>query len=507
METLITAMMDALTLVNIQYVALGVTIGIVVGAIPGMNGPMAIALAVPLTYYMPTVAALGFLIGINKGGAFGGSVSAILLNTPGAPEAAATCFDGYPLNKKGKGLKAMKMALFASVFGDSFSNILLICVAAPVASLAIKLGPVEICAIVIFALTIIASVESESMVKGVIAAAFGMLISTIGVDPASSLPRLTFDVYQLESGIPLLAITIGLLALSEILTQTESHLSIMESVVFRPSPKKEDNTLTFKEFINSWRTLLRSSCIGAVIGALPGLGATVAAFMGYSAARNASKNPERYGQGEIDGVAAPEAANNAVIGANLIPLFTLGIPGNVAAAILIGAFIVHGIQPGPLMFEKHATTVYGIYGTMLVGNVLNLFLGYIGLRFFIKVLSISKFILYPILMFICLLGAYMGENSIFNVNLMILFTIIGYLMKKLRFSFVTFIIGFVLGPMFELSLNQALILSDNGILVLFTRPISCAIMICSAIAVFRNFLRYRRGTASHFPSVSSDDVS
>ncbi len=507
MELLLHSMLDSLTLMNIQYVALGVTIGIVVGAIPGLNGPMAIALAVPLTYYMPTVAALGFLIGINKGGAYGGSVAAILLNTPGTPESAATSFDGYPLNRKGKALKAMKMALFASVFGDTFSNLLLICVAAPVASVAIKLGPVEVCAIVILALTIISSVESESMVKGLIAATFGMLVSCVGIDSASSLPRLTFGLYQLENGIPLLAITIGLLALSEILVQTETPFSMQESAKLSLSPRREDNLLPFKEFISCWRTLFRSSIIGAVIGALPGLGATVAAFMGYSYAKNASKHPERYGTGEIDGVAAPEAANNAVIGANLIPLFTLGIPGNVAAAILIGAFIVHGIQPGPLMFEKHAATVYGIYGTMLIGNVLNLFIGYIGLRIFIKVLAVPKQLLFPILMFVCLVGSYIGDNIVFYVYIMIFFTLIGYLMKKLKFSFVTFIIGFVLGPMFELSLNQTLVLSDNGIWILFTQPIACAIMICSAVTIVRNYYRYKKGLAQSFHATAVDDVS
>lgn len=283
-----------------------------------------------------------------------------------------------------------------------------------------------------------------------------------------------------------MALGIGTLALSEVLVQLEEH-STGETDIFQldKTRKKEDRRITFREFRRIWRTLLRSSLIGTAMGALPGLGAVIAAFLGYGAAKRASKDPDSFGKGNIEGVASAEAANNAVIGSNLIPLFTLGIPGNVASAMLIGAFIIHGVTPGPLMFEEHGQLVYGIYGGMLVGNVLNLLVGAIGLRIFVRVLSVPRSIIYPVIIFICLTGAYIADNSLFAVGVMIGFAILGYFMKKLEFSFVTFIIGFVLGPMFEMSLQQTLIMSRNNIFIMFQRPIALLFIVLTVLFVWR----------------------
>lgn len=487
MDVILAGFADTFTFYNILFIGLGITMGVFVGAVPGLNGPMAIALAVPLTFFLSPLAAIAFLVGINKGGTYGGSISAILLNTPGAPEAAATCYDGHPLAKKGKGEKALKMALIASIFGDTFSDLVLIMVAAPIATVALKMGPPEILAVIIFALTIIAGLEGGQLVKGLIGASLGIFIASIGMDFNTATPRLTFGLYELEAGVPLMAMGIGMLALSEVLVQLEKGTKGQDSQVFKldKNTPKADRTVAPTEIKGVLRTMFRSSLIGTALGALPGLGAVIASFLGYGAAKRASKNPEEFGQGSLEGIAAAEAANNAVVGSNLIPLFTLGIPGNVAAAMLIGAFIIHGVTPGPLMFEEHGQLIYGIYGGMLVANVLNLFIGALGLRVFVRVLSIPKNIIYPVIIFICVTGAYMADNSLFAVSLMIILAVVGFFMKKLNFSFVTFIIGFVLGPMFELSLQQTLIMTRNDLTALLTRPIAMTFLALTLLFIWR----------------------
>jgi len=465
---------------------IGVAGGVTVGAVPGLNGPMAIALAVPLTFYMSPLMAIAFLVGLNKGSTFGGSISAILLNTPGTPEAVATTFDGYPMARKGKGLKALKMALYASVSGDTFSDLVLILVAAPIAGVAIKMGPPELLSVTIFALTLIAALESASLLKGLIAALLGVLVHCVGIDPLAASPRLTFGIVDLQAGIPLSAIAIGLLALSEVWSQLEKPLHKAESaVVLDPDLPKEERSISLSEYLAVGKTILRSSVIGTAVGTLPGLGVTIAAFLGYGAAKRASKTPERFGKGELEGIAAAEAANNAVVGSNLIPLFTLGIPGNVVAALLIGAFIIHGVTPGPMMFEENGQLIYGIYAAMLMANLFNLVIGNVGLRIFARVLSSPRDIIYPVIIFICITGAYLTESSMFSVFIMVIFAAAGYLMKKFQLNFVNFIIGFVLGPMLELSIQQTLTMSRNNPAIMLQRPIALGFLLVTVFFLWR----------------------
>lgn len=492
MEQIFGGLSDIFTLVNFFCIGSGILLGIFVGAVPGMNGPMALALLIPVSYYLPPLAAISFLVGITKGACYGGSISGILLNTPGSPEAACTCLDGYPLAKKGKSEKALKMALFASIFGDTFSDIVLIMVAAPIASIALKMGPTEICSLVIFALTLIAILSGKSLIKGLMAGVFGIFIACVGTDPLMGIPRMTLGFYQLSSGIPLTAIAIGMLALAEIMLQIieQQKKGYVETVItLGKNTPKEDRTVSLNEFKGVFKTLVRSSFIGTAIGALPGLGTTLAAFLGYGAAKKASKNPEEFGKGSLEGIAAAEAANNAVNGSNLIPLFTLGIPGNAAAAILIGAFMVHGITPGPLMFETHGRLVYGIYFGMLVANLLNLGLGYFGLKVFSRVLLAPKAIIYPAIIFICAIGAFVEESSFFSVGIMFVCAVLGVLMKKYDFSFVTFIIGFVLGPMFEYSLQQVLSASQGNLMIFFQRPVSAVVIVLTIVFLVHNGIR------------------
>ena len=491
MDVILTGLASALTLTNLLLIAFGVFVGIVVGAIPGLNGPMAIAIAIPLTFVLSPVAAISFLVGINKGANFGGAISAILMNVPGAAEAIATTFDGYPLARKGKPLKALKMALYASVVGDTFSDLVLILVAAPFAILALTMGPAELTALMLFALTFIAAVVGKSMMKGLIAGALGIFASTIGLDPEASTPRMTFDVLELEEGIPLLAMVIGMLALSEIMIQIEDRRITRatggdeEIKAFDKTTPHEDRIVTGTEFRASFKTMMRSALIGTVIGAIPGLGSTLAGFLGYGAAKRASKNPEEYGTGALDGVAGAEAANSATVGANLIPTLALGIPGNLSAAILISALIIHGLTPGPLIFEQHGAVLYGLFGAMLVANFFNLFIGQAGLRLFAWVLSLPNQYIHPVIVLLCFSGAYLITQSMFAVALMVGFAILGYIMRKLDFSIVAFIIAFILGPLFEDALRQTLVLFSDSPGELLTRPIAIFFIVLTAYSVWR----------------------
>ena len=466
------------------------TIGIVVGAIPGLNSVMAIAIAIPITFYMSPLPAIAFLVGVNKGGTYGGSISAILLNTPGSPEAAATAFDGYPLTQQGKAQKALKMALYSSVFGDTFSDIVLIMVAAPIALIALRMGPPEMTAVLLFAFTMIAGLVGRSLYKGLIAAALGIVVSSIGLDPITATPRLTFGFIQLQDGIPLLTMAIGLLALSEVIVQLEQRgKSTTNAMAALKSGNKEDRALSWQEFRSCMRTLLRSSIIGTGCGAMPGIGASVTPFLGYGAARRASKNPDAFGKGAIEGIAASEAANSAVVGANLIPLLTLGIPGSATAALLISAFLIHGMVPGPTMFEQHGRLIYGLFGAMLIANFCTLIIGSFGLRVFAAVRNLPRHVIFPVVVILCLSGAYLADNSLFSVFLAIVFAVLGYIMRKLEFPYVTFIIGFILGPLFENTLSQSLIMSGNDPLIFFTRPIALGFVLLSLFSLWRFMAR------------------
>jgi len=490
-DVILTGLASAMTLTNLLLICLGVFTGIVVGAIPGLNGPMGIAIAIPLTFALDPLTAIAFLVGINKGANFGGSISAVLINVPGAAEAMATTFDGYPLAQKGKPLKALKMALYSSVVGDTFSDLVLILVAAPFAILALTMGPAEITALMMFALTFIAAVVGKSMIKGLIAGALGLFAATVGLDPEASTPRMTFDILELEEGIPLLAMVIGMLALSEIMIQIEQHLRARAEGetrrinAFDKATPHVDRIVTLAEFKYCFRTIMRSAVIGTVIGAIPGLGATLAGFLGYGAAMRASKHPEEFGKGALDGIAGAESANSATVGANLIPTLALGIPGNLSAAILLSALIIHGLTPGPLIFQQHGAVLYGLFGAMLVANLINLGIGQLGLRLFAWIISLPHQYIHPVIVLLCFSGAYLITQSMFAVCLMVGFAILGYVMRKLDYSVVAFLIAFILGPLFEDALRQTLVLFGDSPGDLLTRPIAVFFVAVTVYAIWR----------------------
>lgn len=474
MDVVLAGILAALEPINIAFIVLGVSLGILVGAIPGMSAPMAIAIGVPLTYAMNPVSAIAFLLGVHKGGEYGGAITSILINTPGEVSSALTALDGYPLAKQGKPRKALMMSLYSSVAGDVFADLVLIVSAAPLAILALQMGPSEILGVLIFSFAFISSLLGRSMLKGIFALFLGILFATVGLDIETGGERLTFGLLELQDGIPLVAIAIGVLAFGEVLVQIEEYFckSSVEPEAERIKlGSSKDDRLTWAEFRQCIRAVLRGSLIGTAIGALPGLGASVAAFLAYGSERRASKNPEQFGTGKLEGIAAVESANNAVIGSSLIPLLTLGIPGSATAALIVGAFLIHGITPGPFIFEKNAQVVYGLFASLMIANFVNLIVGNVGLRFFAMFLAIPRRIIIASTAVLCLTGAYVSSGSMFGVGIMLIFAILGYFMRKLQFPFIIFLIGFILGPMFERSLRHTVILFDDPIVLATQHPI------------------------------------
>ena len=333
LATILTGFGDAFTFWNFIFILFGVVVGQFVGAVPGIGPVMAMAIAIPFTFGLDPLAAIAFLVGVNKGGLVGGAVPAVLMNTPGTPDAAATAQDGYPLARNGKPLKATKMALFSSVTGDTFSDLILITLSAPLAILALRMGPVEVFALLIFAFAILSGLIGNSLIKGIIAAALGLLCAMIGSDPENYTPRLLFGMWDLFDGLPLASVAIGMLAISEILRRLSQIQGNVKGVIeVRKTNNPDDRRVSWGEYWACRFTLLRGAVIGTSLGVLPGIGSTAAAFMSYAMTRSTSKEPETFGKGNLHGIAAAESANSAVIGANLIPLLTLGIPGSVGAA-------------------------------------------------------------------------------------------------------------------------------------------------------------------------------
>ena len=337
--------------------------------------------------------------------------------------------------------------MYASVFGDMFAALVLILVAGIVAKFALKMGPTEIAAIIIFALTLIAILSGRSLIKGLISGALGIFISCVGTEPITATPRLTMGFYQLQSGISFMAVGIGMLAISEIIIQMEAKITGERArISLEENTPKEDRTVSFGEFKGNLNTLFRSALIGTSIGALPGCGATLASFLSYGVAKRVSKNPDKFGHGALDGLVAAEAANSATVGSDLIPLFSLGIPGTMAAALLIGALVIHGVEVGPLMFHEHGRFIYGIYGSLMVGSVFLLLIGNFGLRVFAKLIQAPKAVIYPIIILMCVTGAYIEDNTLFAVAVMLIFGIIGYFMKKFDFFLCDLPGRFCIGP-------------------------------------------------------------
>lgn len=467
-------------------VLMGALVGMVVGAIPGLTASAAIAMLLPLTYYLDPLVALAFLYVIGKSGRYGGSIAAILFNTPGTAASAATQIDGFPLAQKGMASKAMRVATVSSVIGDFIGEIILIVGVGFIAAIALELGPPELFSIHFAAFVVIGSVIGKSVIKGLASGALGILVKMVGIDPISSHERFTFGLFQLSNGISLVALMIGIFVLGEVFCQLEQSNDKTEMIEDgKDEEAKSRNHLSFKEFKPCIPHIIRSAFIGTGIGMLPGLGSTVAAFVAYGEGKRLAKNPEKWGDGALEGIAAPESANNAVSGPSMAPLLTLGIPGSTIGAILVGVFMIHGIQIGPTLFLTSRELVYSLFAAGLLGIISYGMIGYFGAatvgRFIVK---IPTNIMYPIIFLTSFIAAYTTRGSLFDVLVMVGAGFFGWMMRKLDFNPAAFIISFVLAGGAEETFRQALLLSNSGMLIFVQRPVSLAFLLLGIGAIF-----------------------
>ncbi|MBT9384414.1 tripartite tricarboxylate transporter permease [Pseudooceanicola sp. CBS1P-1] len=492
-DVILHALAAAAAPMNLVFIAFGITLGIVIGVLPGLGSVTAMAVLIPLTFYMSPLAAIAFLVGVNKGGTSGGAIPAILLNAPGSPEAAATAWDGHPMARRGQAFRAMKFALFSSVTGDTLSDLLLIVLVVPFASFALQFGPVEYTAVLLFSFALIAGIAGDSPLKSGLAIFFGLFLATIGLDPVSSTPRMTFGHIELYDGLSLSALAIGALALGAVVMQVSDLASgrAEDDFAANQADTPEGRRLPAREFFSYWKTLLRGALTGSLVGMLPGLGVTLASFLSYSATKRASKTPEKFGTGIPEGIVATESANSAVVGSNLIPTIALGIPGNIAAALLIGALVMHGVVPGPFMLQMHGDLIYGLFASMILANLLHLIIGRAGLSLWVQFARIPRrLILPPVLMF-CIFGIYLPNQSLWDVGIMLACAGLGILFTRAGISVVCTVIGFLLGSMFETSLRQALLLYQVDGLKILQSPVA-AIFLLLAIAVVLRAIRNGR---------------
>lgn len=475
-------------------VFVGALFGVVVGAIPGLTTAAAIAIVLPLTFYMEPLAGLVLLYVISKAGRYGGSIAAILFNTPGTSAAAATQIDGHPLALQGKAGKAIKVATFASVSGDLFGDMLLICFSALIATWTLKLGPPEYFAIYLMAFVVIGSVVSESVLKGLMSAVFGILIALIGLDFISGANRLTFGVTNLMGGLNLIPVLIGAFVVAEVLIQAEKNAGKGRLMTMAPPPKTRSDTSLEREDIRRCApVIVRSAIYGSLIGMLPGLGSAVACFIAYGEERRRAKRPELWGKGAVEGIAAPEAANNAVSGPALIPLLTLGIPGSTVGAMMMGVFLIHGIQVGPSIFVQSGDIIYALFAAGLLGIVCYGLIGWNLSGLVGKMISVlPPRLIYPSVLMIGFLATYSVRNSLFDVGVSIIFGLVGYFMRRYGFSPPAFVISFILAPGAEQAMRQSLRMSGDDLGIFFERPIALVFFGIGLVALFGRSLPWKR---------------
>lgn len=465
------------------FIVLGVFTGISIGALPGLTATMGVALVLPLTFGMDAIPGILLLIGVYVGAIYGGSISAILLRTPGTPAAAATILDGYEFSKRGESGRALGISTVSSFIGGVVSVIALWLISPQLAKLALRFSAPEFFLLAVFGLSIIASISGNSLAKGVLTGGLGISLAFVGIDGITGYPRFTFNNINLLSGISFIPVMIGLFAMSQAFTTIES--------IFTPDQVTQKVEKVFPTR-SDWKVIFKhapvSGAIGTIIGIVPGAGAEIGAFVSYGQAKRMSKHPERFGTGIPEGIAAPEAGNNGVTGGALIPMLTMGVPGDAVAAILIGALTVQGLQPGPMLFAEHPVLVYSIFLGMFVANVAMLVLGLSSLRLFVKVLSVPKSLLTPMIFVLCVVGSYAINTSFFDVGVMLFFGVLGYFLQKADASVSPAVLGLILGPMAESNFRRALLMSEGNYGIFFTSPIAWVFLILTVITLFGPFI-------------------
>ena len=474
--------------ITLGWIVIGVVVGIIFGAVPGLTATTAVALFTPITFDLDFTDSFAFLLGIYCGGYYAGSIPAVLINTPGAPGNAATALDGNALAKKGQAGKALSLSVTGSWFGGIFSAVCLLFFAPVFTAMALKFGPQEYFSVAVLGFSAIAAISGGSVLKGLGAGMIGVAFGCIGMDPIDGIPRFTFGFIDLMSGIDILPALIGLFALTEVFSMTETMVRGQKDEVMqagRVMPK-------FKEYWGRKGLLIKSAVIGTIVGAIPGTGPAIAAWLSYNEAKRGSKEPELFGQGSEEGVLACEVANNAVTGGAIIPLITLGIPGDAVTAVLLSALLIQGLTPGPMMIVNNYDVVTTMLWILLIANTLMLIFGLFGSKYFSKILSIPSNILTPIICVLCVAGGYSVNSSSFDALLALILGIIGYGFMKFGFPVAPMVLGMVLGPIIEPYFRLALIGSDMNPLIFITSPLSCIFLVLTVVVIWTMNRRGKR---------------
>ncbi len=464
---------------NLFACFLGALLGTLVGVLPGLGPVAAISLLLPVTFKMPATSSLIMLAGIYYGAMYGGSTTSILMNIPGESASVVTCLDGYQMARKGRAGPALGISAFGSFIAGTFGVICVMLIAPPMVAIAIKFGPPEYVGLILLSLSMVVYLSSRSLLKALIMAVIGLLLGTIGVDPMVGSPRFTYGITVLLNGLEITPLVMGLFGISEVLENIERVLKqeIFQTKLKGLLPNKED-------WKRSAFPIARGSVIGFFMGILPGVGAIIPTFITYSLEKKLSKHPEKFGTGVIEGVAAPESANNSASTGAFIPLLTLGIPSTVIMALLLGALLVHGIQPGPLLIKQHPDIFWGVIASMYVGNVMLLVLNLPLIPMWVQILKIPYPILFPLILLFCLAGAYSVNSNPADMLIMVIFGVVGYLMRKLRFEAAPFVLAFILGPLIEMAFRQSLVLSRGSFKIFLQKPVSLTFLCLAAFFFF-----------------------
>lgn len=490
------ALMDPSLLLLLFAATLG---GVIIGALPGLNATTGAALLLPFTITMDPIPAIAILTTIYCAATFAGAITAILINTPGTSASATTCLDGYPLAQRGEAGRALGMATVSSTIGGIISIICLMLAAPLMARMAYNFAPPEYFALTVFGISMLATIGDGTPLKNIIAGAFGVLLATVGKDLLTTVERFTFGFNELSEGIGFVPVMIGIFGISELLVQAEQATVERRQVLMKAIklPSRADYALV-------WKTILRSSGIGTFIGILPAEGATVASMIGYNEARRWSKTPQEFGKGAIEGIAGSEAANNSATGGAMVPTLALGIPGSPTAAVILAGLMVHGLQPGPTMFTEQADFAYAIFWSMLLVNVMFIFVGLFGAKIFARVTFVPAQILWPIVFTFSIVGAYALDQSMLDVYIALASGVIGYFMRRFGYSVVPLAIGLILGGMLEKRLGQSLIMLDDQWWLMFARPLTLFFFVLTILALFGPFI-WRRLFRQRDPMFSTGE--
>ena len=484
----------SLTPINVLYCFIGVFIGTLIGVLPGIGPVGTISILLPVTFHQDAVSAIILLAGIYYGAMYGGSTTSILVNIPGEAASVITCLDGYQMARKGRAGAALGIAAFGSFIAGTIGVIALMILSGPLTKMALKFGPPEFFALMCLGLAILTYLGHGSMLKALSMALLGLLLSFIGIDIITGLPRFTLDMPPLMDGLGLVPVAMGVFGISEVLLNMEEEIrqEVFETKIKGLLPNRED-------WKRSGGPIIRGTIIGFLLGILPGGGTVVASMISYGVEKKMSRYPEKFGTGMIEGVAGPESANNAAVGGAFVPLFTLGIPPNVTMAIFLGALMIHGLSPGPLLLKEHPEIFWGTVTSMYIGNVMLLLLNLPLIGIWVKILKVPYRILFPLIILFCIIGAYSISNTTFDIAVMFVFGLVGYLMKKFDYEPAPLLMAFVLGPMMEQALRQSLSISYGSFAIFFTRPISATFIGLALALIASYFLPPLRKKRSQIP--------